>query len=73
MTPTTNQPPKKLSRESILSLSTELCPKCQNLLVFEGMQSTDRGDQLVYSCPDCGTSFAFVPITEFRLFEVVAQ
>ncbi len=73
MNPSANQTPKKLSRESILSFSTELCPKCQNLLVLEGMQSTDRGHQLVFSCPDCETSFALVPVTEFRLFEVVTQ
>lgn len=52
------------------STTAELCPKCQNLLSVAGMQETDRGWQLVYDCPECNSSFAFVPVMEFRLFEV---
>ncbi len=55
------------------SITVDICPKCQNLLEPVGLQPTNRGTQFVYSCPDCGSEFAFVPVTEFRLFEVIPQ
>ena len=64
---------KQLSRDSILCHSTEICPKCQNLLTFSGIQQTDRGGHLLYSCSECSAEFAFVPVTEFRLFEVIPK
>ncbi len=76
MNPTANQPKKKLQPLTLLPehyQAGEICPKCQNLLTPAGLQNTDWGTQFVYDCPECQSSFAFVPITEFRLFEVVAQ
>ncbi len=71
--PTTESPTKQLSLDSILCHSTEICPKCQNLLNPSGLQQTNRGSQFIYACPECSAEFAFVPVTEFRLFEVIPQ
>ena len=67
---------KKLSPKPFLTSSYgvfDLCPKCENVLQAPTMQLTDRGYQLIYQCPDCASSFALVPFTELRLFEVVAE
>ncbi len=69
----TELPTKQLSRDSILCHSTEICPKCQNLLTFSGIQQTNRGGQFIYTCSECSTEFAFVPVTEFRFFEVIPK
>ncbi len=71
--PTTESPTKQLSRDSILCHSTEICPKCQNLLNSPRYKRTNHGTQFVYTCSECSAEFAFVPVTEFRLFEVIPQ
>ena len=50
-----------------------ICPKCQKLLVVNDMQQTDKGYHLIYDCPECQSSFAYISVTEFRLFEVIPQ
>jgi len=67
----TKAPIKQLNPEPMHDHSIVFCPKCKNLLDPAGLQLTNRGSQFVYSCPDCGSEFAFVPVTEFRLFEVL--
>ena len=70
---TTQAPIKQLSHDPIPDHSIVFCHKCQNLLTPSGLQQTDRGTQFVYSCPECSAEFAFVPVMEFRLFEVITQ
>lgn len=67
----TTEQNKRLSQESIFCVSTQICPKCQNVLIPAGLQDTDRGTQFVYECTECGSSFAFVLCTEYHLFEVI--
>lgn len=49
------------------------CPKCQNQLVFDDFCVTDRGYQSIHTCSVCASSFAHIPVQEFRLFEVIPQ
>ena len=71
--PTTESPIKQLSHEPLPEHSIVFCPKCQNLLNSPRYKRTNRGTQFVYTCPECSAEFAFVPVTEFRLFEVIPQ
>lgn len=64
---------KQLSREPLPEHSIVFCPKCQNLLNPSGLQQTNRGTQFVYTCSECSAEFAFVPVMEFRLFEVIPK
>jgi len=64
---------QKLSPSPTDSTTVELCPKCLSLLSLAGMQETNRGWQLVYDCPECNSSYAFVPVTQMQLFEVLPQ
>ena len=73
MTKATELPTKQLSREPLPEHSIVFCPKCQNLLNPSGLQQTNRGSQFIYACPECSAEFAFVPVTEFRLFEVIPK
>jgi hypothetical protein len=55
------------------SEQADLCPKCHNLLSDPEMKETNQGWHLLFYCSQCETSFAFVPVTTFRFFEVQSK
>jgi len=52
-------------------LSSSHCPKCQGEFASPSMRFIKTGYELVYQCKQCSSSFALVPVTTFKLGELV--
>ncbi|WP_319587614.1 hypothetical protein [uncultured Desulfobulbus sp.] len=52
-------------------LSSTCCPKCQGEFSSPSVRSIKPGYELVYECKQCSSAFALIPLTTFKLCELV--
>ena len=58
-----------------ISLQTVICPKCINFLNTASVGLIGQNSKLISTCPNCSSQFVFepIPITLFKVFEVIPQ
>jgi hypothetical protein len=55
------------------SPSLTCCPKCQGVLESPVVRCVGEGYQFVHQCKECSASFALVPVTTLRVYELPSR